>query len=150
MSDSRITRRQVLRTAAGGWAVAAAGGLLAGEPVKPASPKFDQKVKIGAVGCGGRGAWIAGLFQQHGGYEFVAVGDYFQEVADACGQALGVEPGRRFSGLSAYKKVIDSGIEAILLETPPWFFPQHGEAAVQAGKHVYMAKPVAVDVPGTM
>ena len=55
-----------------------------------------------------------------------------------------------FSGLSAYKRLIESGVEAVILETPPYFFPEHAEAAVQAGLHVYMAKPVAVDVPGTL
>ena len=55
---------------------------------------------------------------------------------------------RRFSGLSGYRKLIASGVEAVALETPPCFFPEHAQAAVDAGLHVYMAKPVAVDVPG--
>ncbi len=76
--------------------------------------------------------------------------DYFQHKADACGNALGVDPSRRFSGLSGYKKVIESGVEAIALETPPCFFPEHARAAVEAGLHVYVAKPVAVDVPGCL
>jgi len=107
-----------------------------------------RKIKLGLVGCGGRGKWIAGLFQEHGGYDIHAVADYFQDVADAAGDALGVETTRRFSGLSGYRKVIESGVEAVALETPPCFFPQHVQAAVDAGLHVYMAKPVAVDVPG--
>ena len=57
-------------------------------------------------------------------------------------------PGRRFSGLSGYRRLIESGVEAVALETPPFFFPEHARAAVEAGLHVYMAKPVAVDVPG--
>ena len=56
------------------------------------------------VGNGGRGSWIAGLFKEHGGYEMHAVADYFQPVADRCGDALGVDKSRRFSGLSGYKK----------------------------------------------
>jgi myo-inositol 2-dehydrogenase/D-chiro-inositol 1-dehydrogenase len=76
------------------------------------------------------------------------VADYFQQVADTAGDALGVDKSRRFSGLSGYRKLIESGIEAIALETPPCFFPEHARAAVEAGLHVYMAKPVAVDVPG--
>jgi predicted dehydrogenase len=116
-------------------------------PAKPASPR---KIKIGFVGQGGRGHWLAKLFQKHGGYQFHAVADYFPEVADRAGDVLGVDRSRRFSGLSGFKKVIDSGIEAIVLETPPYFFPDHARAAVAAGCHVYMAKPVAVDVPGCL
>lgn len=77
-----------------------------------------------------------------------AVADYFQPVADSCGDALGVDRARRFSGLDGYKRLIESGVEAVALETPPFFFPSHVRAAVEAGLHVYMAKPVAVDVPG--
>ncbi|MGA2497311.1 MAG: Gfo/Idh/MocA family oxidoreductase [Tepidisphaeraceae bacterium] len=109
-----------------------------------------RKIKLGVVGGGGRGAWIAGLFKRHGGYEMDAVADYFQQVADAAGDALGVDSSRRFSGLSGYRKLIDSGIEAVALETPPCFFPEHVRAAVEAGLHVYMAKPIAVDVPGCL
>jgi predicted dehydrogenase len=109
-----------------------------------------RKIKLGLVGCGARGSWIAKLFQEHGGYEVVSVADYFQEVADACGDAVGVDKARRFSGLSGYRKVIDSGIEAIALETPPYVFPEHTTAAVEAGLHVFMAKPVGVDVPGAL
>ncbi len=58
------------------------------------------QIKLGVVGCGGRGLWIAKLFKAHGGYEMYAVADYFQHVADKCGDALGVNMDRRFSGLS--------------------------------------------------
>jgi predicted dehydrogenase len=109
---------------------------------------FERKIKLGVVGNGGRGAWIANLFKRHGGYEMWAVADYFQEVADACGDALGVDPSRRFSTLSGYRRLIESGVEAVALQTPPAFFPEHALAAVNAGLHVYMAKPVAVDVFG--
>ncbi|MCY2993977.1 MAG: Gfo/Idh/MocA family oxidoreductase [Planctomycetota bacterium] len=109
-----------------------------------------RKIKLGVVGCGGRGAWIANLFRQHGGYEMHAVADYFPEVAEAAGKALGVAETRRFSGLSGYRKLIESGVEAVALETPPCFFPEHVQAAVDARLHVYMAKPIAVDVPGCL
>ena len=66
------------------------------------------------------------------------------------GTALGVDPARRFSGLSGYKRLIESGIEAIALEDLPYFFPEQVGAAVDAGLHVYMAKPVASDVPGVL
>jgi myo-inositol 2-dehydrogenase / D-chiro-inositol 1-dehydrogenase len=115
----------------------------------PASPPA-RKVKLGVVGCGGRGAWIANLFQKNGGYEMHAVADYFQPVADAAGDKLGVDAARRFSGLSGYRRLIESGVEAVALETPPYFIPEHARAAVDAGLHVYMAKPVSPDVPGCL
>ncbi len=108
----------------------------------------ERKVKLGIVGCGGRGLWIARLFRDHGGYEIHAVADYFQGVADAAGEELGVASSRRFSGLAGYRRLIDSGVEAVALETPPCFFPEHIQASVDAGLHVFVAKPVAIDVPG--
>lgn len=109
-----------------------------------------RKIKLGLIGCGGRGSWIGGLFKKHGGFELHAVADYFPEVAKAVGDTLGVEASRRFSTLSGYKRVLESGIEAVALETPPYFFPEYARAAVAAGLHVYLAKPVAVDVPGCL
>jgi myo-inositol 2-dehydrogenase / D-chiro-inositol 1-dehydrogenase len=149
-----LTRRAFIGSslaAAGMSLVQSAGGrgqeAIAAE-TRPA--EGGSRIKLGVVGCGGRGGWIAKLFQNHGGYDLFAVADYFQEVADGCGQALGVDATRRFSGLSGYKRVLDSGVEAVALETPPYFFPEHARAAVEAGVHVYMAKPVAVDVPGCL
>jgi predicted dehydrogenase len=117
---------------------------------KPAPVEFKRKVKLGIVGCGQRGSWIAKLFQQHGGYDLHAVADYFQDAADAGGNPLGVEKARRFSGLSGYKKLLDSGVEAVVLINVPCFHAEQSKAAVEAGVHVYMAKPVAVDVPGCL
>lgn len=109
-----------------------------------------RKIKLGVIGNGGRGGWIAKLFQTHGGYDMRAVADYFPEVANKCGDELGVDPARRFSTLSRYKRLIESGVEAVAVETPPYFIPEHVSAAVAAGLHVYMAKPVAADVPGAL
>ena len=83
-----------------------------------------------------------------GGYEIYAIADYFPDRAKAAGDRFGVADSRRFSGLSGYKRLIDSGVEAVLIESPPYFHPEQAAAAVEAGKHVYSAKPVAVDVPG--
>ena len=145
-----VSRRRFI---GGGLAVAASAlpgfaGERSAEPAKTA--EFKRKIKLGVIGNGGRGSWIAKLFQKHGGYEMWAVADYFQEVADTCGDALGVEKARRFSGLSGYRKLIESGVEAVAVETPPFFIPEHASAAVEAGLHVYMAKPVAADVPGAL
>jgi predicted dehydrogenase len=107
-------------------------------------------IRLGLVGCGGRGSLIGGLFKEHGGFEIFAVADYFQTVADTVGDALGVDKSRRFSGLSGYQKMIDAGVEVVVLENLPAFMPDQATAAVKAGCHVYMAKPVAADVPGCL
>jgi len=154
VSNSLNRRRFLGNTLAIGTTVSAFGILRsqAAEATAAVSQptEFTRKIKLGVVGNGGRGAWIANLFKRHGGYEMWAVADYFQEVADACGDALGVDKSRRFATLSGYQRLIGSGVEAVALETPPDFFPEHARAAVEAGLHVYMAKPVAVDVPGCL
>ena len=146
--DITIPRRTFLQqTTAAGLALTAAA---VQAETNSLPGKIDRKLKVGLVGCGGRGSWIAGLFKQHGGYEFVAAADYFPDRAEKTGTSLGAEKSKCFSGLSAYKRLIESGVEAVILETPPYFFPEHAAAAVEAGLHVYMAKPVAVDVPGAV
>lgn len=106
------------------------------------------KLKLGVVGCGGRGSFMADLFRKHGGYEIVAAADYFQDRADAFGDKFGVPAGKRFAGLGGYKRVLDAKPDAVVLTTAPYFRPEQAAAAVEAGCHVYLAKPVAVDVPG--
>jgi predicted dehydrogenase len=143
MSDARTVNRRKFMAQAGAALSAA---------VLPAGGKRDlqsaAKIKLGLVGCGGRGAWIARLFQKHGGYEISAVADYFRDRAEAAGDELGVPASRRFSGLSGYKRLLDAGVDAVAIETPPYFHPEQAAAAVDAGAHVYVAKPAAVDAPG--
>lgn len=161
MKQLSVSRRRFL---SGTMTAAATGALLgtshnavasetvtnqAVKPV-PAPVEIKRKIKLGVVGLGGRGAWLAGFFKKHGGYDIHAVADYFPNVADGQGNALGVDVSRRFSGLSGYKKVIESGVEAIVIIDVPYFYPEQTKAAVDAGLHVYMAKPVAVDVPGAL
>ena len=145
-----LNRRHFLSKTLAMAAVSPLIGSNAGTAAEAVSTPSAHKIKLGVVGCGGRGCWIANLFKRHGGYEMWGVADYFQQVADGCGEGLGVDKSRRFSGLSGYRKLIESGIEAIVLEVPPFFFPEHAKAAVEAGLHVYMAKPIAVDVWGCL
>jgi myo-inositol 2-dehydrogenase/D-chiro-inositol 1-dehydrogenase len=143
-----IDRRTFVKTSsmtAGAYALS----LLPLKAEDPA-PARKPKIKLGLVGCGGRGSWIANLFKQHGGYEFHAVADYFPERAEKCGNELGVDRSRHFSTLSGYQRLMESGVEAVALEVPPYFFARHARAAVDAGLHVYMAKPIAADVPGCL
>ena len=78
----------------------------------------------------------------------VAGADYFQDKVEAFGNQLGIPKDKLFTGLLAYKRLIESGVDAVAIESPPWFHPEQAAAAVDAGKHVYLAKPAAVDVPG--
>ena len=149
-SIGQFPRRSFLQTAAAaGVGLGMAGTTLAQVASEPKAEN-KRKVKVGVVGCGERGGWIAKLFKEHGGYEFHAVADYFPDVAQQYGDILGVDKSRRFSGLSGYQKLIDSGVEAVIVEVIPYFIPEIVQAAVKANCHVYMAKPVAVDVPGTL
>ena len=147
LNNKKLSRRHLLKAAGAATVYASTANVFAQQAD---NSQVTRKIKLGVIGCGGRGSWIANLFKNHGGYQMYAVADYFQHVADKCGDKLGVSADRRFSSLSGYKKLIDSGVEAVALETPPYFFPEHAARAVEAGLHVYMAKPVAVDVPGSL
>jgi predicted dehydrogenase len=114
-------------------------------------------LKVGLVGCGGRGSGAAAqVLQADPHTELVAMGDVFQDALEkshtnlknsAVGDRVKVAADRRFVGFDAYQKVIDS-VDVVLLGEPPHFRPKHLRAAVEAGKHVFAEKPVAVDAPG--
>lgn len=149
-------RSMTRRTFVEQTAAAAALPLLAAGSTAPAAgaesktaaeAPVDRKLRIGIVGLGGRGSWIANLFKQHPGYEIVAAVDYFEDTASAVGGRLGVSEDKRFSGLAGYKRALDSGLDALVLKGIPYFYPEQAAAAIDAGCHVYMAKPFAVDVP---
>jgi predicted dehydrogenase len=121
----------------------------------------DDTIKVGLVGCGGRGKGAARqALSTSGRVRLVAVADAFEDrartAADEIKMSLGSEKQERvgvdadhtFWGFDAYDKLINSGVDLVILATPPGFRPIHFEAAVNAGKHVFMEKPVAVDAPG--
>jgi myo-inositol 2-dehydrogenase / D-chiro-inositol 1-dehydrogenase len=141
-----VKRREFMARAGRAGAAAVSATVLGPGILKAA--QSAPKITLGLVGCGGRGVWIAKLFQKHGGYEIAAVADYFKDRADEAGAALGVPESRRFTGLAGYKRLLDAKVEAVAIESPPYFHPEQAAAAVDAGTHVYVAKPLAVDVPG--
>jgi myo-inositol 2-dehydrogenase / D-chiro-inositol 1-dehydrogenase len=138
----RIPRRAFLA----GAATASAITIL--KPSLVFGAEANSVLEIGLIGCGGRGSWIAKLFADSGKYRLVACADYFQDKADAVGEAHKIDPSRRYTGLSGYKRLLERKLDAVVIETPPYFHPEHAAAAVDAGKHVYLAKPIAVDAPG--
>ena len=112
-----------------------------------------SKVKVGLVGCGGRGNGALSDFTHAArilgvAVEVTAVGDAFASQAVSVGSRFGVPTERCFGGFDAYRKVIASGCEYVILATPPAFRPLHLAAAVEAGKHCFVEKPVAVDPAG--
>jgi len=114
-----------------------------------------RELKAGLIGCGGRGTGAAINFLDAGSnLKIHALGDVFQDRIDDCSKRLGenkqvtVPKENCFVGFDAFEKVIDSGVDVIILATPPHFRPEHFAAAIEARKHVFMEKPVAVDPVG--
>jgi predicted dehydrogenase len=140
----KVERRTFIKTGAG----AAALSLTLANPEWLYGAAANSKIEIGIIGSGGRGKWISNLFNEHGGYKIIACADYFQERVDEFGEKYGVEPSRRYTGLSCYKKLLEGKLDAVAIESPPYFHPEQAAAAVESGRHVFLAKPIAVDVPG--
>jgi predicted dehydrogenase len=129
-------------------AAAAIGAPLLVSPQTAFGSPANSRLTLGLVGCGGRGTWIADLFQKHGGYQITAAADYFQDRVDEFGAKAQVARERRYAGLQGYRRLLESDVDAVVIESPPYFHPRQAADAVDAGKHVYLAKPIAVDVPG--
>ncbi len=129
---------------------AAAASLTLLNPRTTFATQANSQVSIGLIGCGGRGKWITDLFRKHGGYHLAAVADYFPDRAETAADELGAPANRRFAGREGFKRLLDLPLDAVVIQTPPYFHPEQTAAAVDAGKHVFLAKPVAVDVPGCL
>jgi predicted dehydrogenase len=148
------SRRDFLKTSAS--AVASATLLGAAPAVHAAG---SDTIKIGLIGCGGRGTGAASdALHADSNIKLVAMGDMFEDKLqnslatlrrdkDIAGK-IEVPAQQCFTGFNAYKAVIASGVDVVLLTTPPHFRPAHLKAAIDAGKHVFCEKPVAVDAPG--
>ena len=129
---------------------AAATGMTLLKPDIVRGYQANSTIELGLIGCGGRGNWITKLFDQTGKYRFVACSDYFQDRVDASGERLKIDSKQRYATLSGYRRLLDGKLDAVVIETPPYFHPEQAAASVAAGKHVFLAKPIAVDVPGCL
>jgi len=130
--------------------LAAAGtGLLLLKPKTVFGSEANSALEMGLIGCGERARYDAYILKEHTGARFVAMHDIFQDPVDIAKQKLGFPDARVYHGLNGYKELLSSRVDAVVIASPPYFHPEQAAAAVNAGKHVYMAKPVAVDVPGT-
>lgn len=113
----------------------------------------SKKIKVGLIGCGGRGNGAIQNFMDACKIlgieaELVATGDAFKDKAEAAGKKYGVPADKCYDGYDNYQKVIATDCDYVLMATPPAFRPVHFAAAVEAGKHCFIEKPVAVDPVG--
>ena len=102
----------------------AGGAALSFSIIKPAlahGSQLNSKVSLGCIGCGSRGTWIADLFQKHGGYEITAAHDYFPDRVNAFGDKFNIPSGRRFTGLKGYQRMLAAKVDAVVIESPPYF-----------------------------
>jgi predicted dehydrogenase len=134
--------------------VSSTATLLAGAPLVHAGGQ-DQTISVGLIGCGGRGTGAAeNCLESSGNVRLVAMGDLFSDRLESSRRQLSkregykVDDANAFSGVNAYQKVLASGVDMVILATPPGFRPLHFKAAVEAGKHIFFEKPVAVDPTG--
>lgn len=145
-----MTRRDFMKKTAVTSAAMVAPGVFA-------STQDSPSLKVGLIGCGGRGSGAAvDSFNSAPGMVLWAMGDVFEDHLVGSAENLKKELGanfkvtkdRQFVGWDAYKSVLASGCDIVILTTPPGFRPVHLAAAIEAGKHVFMEKPVAVDAAG--
>jgi predicted dehydrogenase len=177
MSKNSVNRREFFRSAAvvGAASTLGAGTILAscsgGEKAPVLVPLASlanayipeltdyandgKPLRAGLIGCGGRATGAAVNFLNAGpNLQIVALGDLFMDRVNDCRKTLRdkfkveIPDDKCFTGFDNYKSVLASDIDIVIIATPPAFRPAHFEAAVEAGKHVFMEKPVCVDGPG--
>jgi len=149
------SRRDFIKT------TASSAALLAAQPHLYASG--SDKIRVGLVGCGWRGAYDSGFcLRADENIELVAMADLFQDRLDEAIEKIkknlekeeqppekfNVSPDQCFLGFDAYKKVLACDVDLVIFTTPPHFRPEHLRAAIEAGKHAFIEKPVAVDPIG--
>ena len=174
MSENKMNRRSFLQasTVLGVGSVVGASALLAsckdgnklvplknpGEFYVPELPDMaidGRELKVGVVGCGGRGSGaVKDLLAAANNIKVVALGDVFADRMNGLRNTLKKNYGQEvaedkcFLGFDSYKQVIDAGVDMVILATPPAFRPVHFQYATQKGKHSFMEKPIAVDAKG--
>jgi len=152
--QSTDSRREFLKTSATAVGTATIAGMAV---PRLAHAGGDDVIKFGLIGCGGRGSGAAvNALKADPNNRLVALADTFADQLQACRARLeksssdkvALSDDRCFVGFDAYQKLIDTDVDVVLLATPPHFRPAHYQAAIEAGKHVFVEKPVAVDAPG--
>lgn len=151
--DNHPSRRNFIKTGT----AAAAGAAFTSTIARTAHAQGSDQIKFGLIGCGGRGNGASvNIFNSGGNTKLVAVADAFEHKASSTINSLSkrfkdkvdVPADQKFVGLDAYKKLLETDCDLVIIATPPGFKPQQFEAAVNAGKHIFMEKPVASDSTG--
>jgi predicted dehydrogenase len=167
--NADFSRRDFIKSTAAAGAAVLVGGCVSGGKTEPTEQRARLKsspdiIRVGLIGCGGRGTGAAkDCIRSSPNIEIVALGDVFQDRVDGCRKSLTdkedkknadvadhvkLSDDRCFAGFDAYQKVLSAGVDMVILATPPGFRPCHFKAAIEAGKHVFMEKPVATDPCG--
>ncbi len=153
-SDSTSRRRFLQSTSAAVIGGVAAPHILVKERAFAAN---SETLRVGLIGCGGRGTGAASqAIKADKNMMVTAMADVFEERLETSYRSLQavdeskvrVEPDKKFIGLDAYQKLLESGVDLVILATPPGFRPIHLKAAVEANKHIFCEKPMATDAPG--
>lgn len=147
-----LKRRDFIKTSS----IITGATVVASAPISSVFAAGSDVIKVALIGCGGRGTGAAFDAMESGqNIKIVALADAFQDAVDKAyenlskkyGDKIDVPDSRRYVGFDAYKSAIKDA-DVVILTSPPGFRPIHFEEAVKAGKHVFMEKPVAVDIPG--
>ena len=155
MENKNNHRRTFLKST--GTAVIGSAVLPMGFSIRQGYAARREPLKVGLIGCGGRGTGAAAqALKADKDAELTCMADIFSDYLEESYQSLKkinpeqvkVGNAQKFVGFDAYQKVLDAGVDVVILTTPPAFRPAHFKAAVDAGKHVFCEKPVAVDAPG--
>ena len=155
MTASLSSRREFLKasslTVAGATLAAGIGA------ARVAHAAGNDEIRVAVIGCGGRGTGAAAnCLEADAAVKVVALADAFQDRIDSAlkmlkekfGERINVPLDRQFAGLEAYRQALSTDVHLVVMATPPGFRPAQYAAAIQAGKHVFMEKPLCVDAPG--
>ena len=152
MAETNVSRRGFVA----GTAAIGAAAAMATLGTNFAHAAGSERIKVGLIGCGGRGTGAAkDCAAASPQVQIVSMGDVFKDRVEKSSQQLSgrgdqfaVKDGTRFEGFDAYEKVLATDVDLVILATPPGFRPTHLKAAADAKKHIFAEKPVAVDATG--
>ena len=142
-TNARLGRREFLKATAAGVTIVA--------PTAVRGSQANSRLEIGVIGSGGRGRFVVAALRaahQHQGGRAARLLRRSRRQRSA--KELSVDAGARFTGLDGYRALLDRKLDAVAIESPPYFHPEQAVAALEAGKHLYLAKPIAVDVAGCL
>lgn len=137
------TRREFVKKTS-----AATAGLMLVKAESVYGAPANSAIQLAVIGCGGRGRYIGRFFKQHTDARIVALHDPFEDRIEGVADMVPDDKPKKFPSLDGYHEALEEDVDAAVITGPPYCHPEQCAAAVERGKHVYLAKPVAVDWPG--